>query len=863
MVSKKEIVFDIKEQGVLVSRALKNDLLIEAIRHCAKALKILRSSHIPLPLYFEFYTLIDEKCLSVLSRYLTEAQKTNKVDLNEVYTIIQYTGNILPRLYLLITVGKCFLKSNPEYRIEILKDLAEMTRGEQDPIRGIFLRYYISNNITPVFLTEEFKEVDLSFKCDFIMTNFIECNKLWIRLQFQGFLKERIQHIKDREHIRAIIGLQLLQLSNVLNSDIEKYKSDILPVLNQQLIKCNDVMAQKYIFQVILEVFPVSFHLDTIESLLETTLLLNHDLSISEIVDYLIGRINKGIEKFNIQLIEYTKVFWDYLNELNKKIPSLPLSDFIPLLNNIMDISVDEEKVDNINGYFELLYKKLKGSNVEIGKEEHKLLFDFLIFSNLKRVKCNEKFYFKVLTSSSKWYYDLLQLQPREIKGQIIGTLLSNVVNSNSQLTISSSSQVESLLKISKIMLDDSEGNYIDAAKDIIPKVINFIFMSFKSGTFNNSFEITLKIKNWIYDSNHDFIVNVYPSIINQLWKLVRVCQVIERKYSSNADFCQHYNNLSKQLFRHISRCLGDILMVAKEDDKDSIEMAYKLYLNTATLADQFMLVDISNDFFLQAFELLEEKIINKSFDQISLLKVLIQSLQKTKSLNNEDKVYEDLAIRCVVDASKLLKKQTQSCAISSCSYLWWCKSVTIMSSDKIKSNNKFFKDGKRILECLQKSLRLADSVMDNIMSSQIMLEILEICLYYYDTDEKNETHIGFNYINQLISLIQNTIQSLELEMTTTQFANVERNGELGADKIGLWVMGIGNSYIPITSINDVNSSDDVNNNNKHIDHNNIKPVKELSIQDKIYIPISQFTRILKYIESQKQTNKSYNSINI
>lgn len=53
----------------------------------------------------------------------------------EFYEVVQYAGNIVPRLYLLITVGVIYFKMEGAPKKEILKDLVEMNRGVQNPIR--------------------------------------------------------------------------------------------------------------------------------------------------------------------------------------------------------------------------------------------------------------------------------------------------------------------------------------------------------------------------------------------------------------------------------------------------------------------------------------------------------------------------------------------------------------------------------------------------------------------------------------------------------------------------------------------------------------------------------------------------------
>lgn len=54
--------------------------------------------------------------------------------------------------YLLITVGLVYIKTNTNLKRDLLKDLVEMCRGVQHPLRGLFLRHYLlqcSKNVLP------------------------------------------------------------------------------------------------------------------------------------------------------------------------------------------------------------------------------------------------------------------------------------------------------------------------------------------------------------------------------------------------------------------------------------------------------------------------------------------------------------------------------------------------------------------------------------------------------------------------------------------------------------------------------------------------------------------------------------------
>jgi len=79
-----------------------------------------------------------------LSNYLYDAHQSSGHHLADLYELVQYAGNIVPRLYLMITVGAVYM-SIPEAPVkEILRDMMEMSRGVQHPTRGLFLRHYLS-----------------------------------------------------------------------------------------------------------------------------------------------------------------------------------------------------------------------------------------------------------------------------------------------------------------------------------------------------------------------------------------------------------------------------------------------------------------------------------------------------------------------------------------------------------------------------------------------------------------------------------------------------------------------------------------------------------------------------------------------
>ena len=81
----------------------------------------------------------------------------------------------------------------------------------------------------------------------FIITNFIEMNKLWVRLQHQGHSREREKRTQERKELQLLVGSNLVRLSQLV--DLETYKNIILAPLLEQVVQCRDVLAQEYLLE--------------------------------------------------------------------------------------------------------------------------------------------------------------------------------------------------------------------------------------------------------------------------------------------------------------------------------------------------------------------------------------------------------------------------------------------------------------------------------------------------------------------------------------------------------------------------------------------------------------------------------------
>lgn len=937
---------NIKQNSILMKRQLNKDQLMESLRFASLMLQELRNPNWSPKQYYELYILVFDS-LSILSDYLID-NHPKKYHLADLYELVQYSGNILPRLYLMVIVGTCYLNFEDMLtKQEILKDLIEMARGIQNPTRGLFLRYFISQRTKQYLVgngdgddNDNTLEVT-KFNCQFILNNFIEMNKLWVRLQYQGPLKDRDQRTKERKELQILVGSQLVRLSQIIEDDNDKsfevYSKYILPVLLEQVNKCKDTIGQEYLFDIICRVFPDHYHFKTLKQLLDTTIYLNPDVDINRLIISLINRLRDYVNRETIDMDptndDIFQIFWQYINDIQLKNNGSSLNQLVLLIQNIINLSLNwyKDNFIHIEKLFHFLFDVLTKRTLSKDDIESigPLLFQLLTFTKdpgdndtdvynmILPFASNSSFYYNIIINCPSYTRLLLHLnKTKTVQIDIISTIINQFLKDDLLLTqsitttnsttqdnggpwvIHTKNELEILLNFLQPLIEyhrDDVYNKNQNRQELISKICHVIFNNiirnkkvtpFK--TIEDQLEAVIILKNHlnsnsgIDNNNNDATANqksnsniliTYPSIITIFWKLIRMANFYKSKITEKQDY---YDNLIKQIFKYISRCNNDLydIVTFDEDVTDKIidsdtntrivDYIFKLNVTNANLADQLGYTELAYDFFSQAFTIFEESI-SDSKTQFQALNYITQSLQRTRSLYGEgeeemqgDNYYNSLIVRCTLHGSKLLKKQDQCRAVYLCSHLWWATEINSIGEeetiDEVTSNQSFYHNGKRLLECLQRSLRTADSIMDNVQCCELMVEILNRCLYYFARGEEFETMITSNYINGLIELIKSNLKSLNLEetnLTLDEFKDKHKDDKNRITEKYEYVTGLDGQYWKLPS--------------KDVSTGIISQAQlvkgKLSIHDMIRIPTEHFKRTCNYIVKQQSTDARFKAI--
>ncbi|KAI9832883.1 MAG: hypothetical protein M1819_003913 [Sarea resinae] len=823
----------VRQQTHLMRKCLETPgKLMDALKCSSTLVSELRTSSLGPKQYYELYMSVFD-ALRHLSVYLRESHPVNH--LADLYELVQYAGNIVPRLYLMITVGTVYMAIEDAPVKEIMKDMMEMSRGVQHPIRGLFLRYYLSGQARDHLPTGngDGPEGNLQDSISFILTNFVEMNKLWVRLQHQGHSREREQRTKERQELQLLVGSNLVRLSQLV--DLEAYKNVILQPLLEQVVQCRDVLAQEYLLEVITQVFPDEFHLHTLDQFLSATARLNPHVNVKAIVIGLMDRLSAYAaresesasreEKISLEEEATAKLLEKLKISKESKMPASkadePVGDSTEgskingeaaATEEVSEENSDEAptnaEVPPTNGdsgpkksygipenvkLYEIFYEQVLNLisaqrlqiqditallvslvNLALNIYPERLEYVDQVISYAKEqiaIHANSpdlhsppsqtnilnlllapiKSYFSLFTALAlPNYIPLLQSQTYPIRRAVAAEVSRSILRN--QTKISSAENLEGLLEILKVLVKEgmqqsagypgvqSQRRGVETDESLeeqgwLPRITHLI-----QGPDNDTQFKLLQITRKAFAEGNERIKFTTPALITASIKLAR-------RYKTREHYDDNWSSQSSALYKFMHTSLSALYTRVN----GAADLCLRLFIACGQVADQTGFEEVSYEFFAQAFTIYEEAI-SDSRAQFQAVCVIAGALHGTRGFSKEN--YDTLITKCALHGSKLLKKPDQCRAVYLASHLWWAMEIPARGEEDSKN---LYRDGKRVLECLQRALRVADACMDTAVSVELFVEILNRYVYYFD--QQNEA-VTTKYLNGLIELIHSNLQT-------------------------------------------------------------------------------------------------------
>ncbi|KAG9146532.1 hypothetical protein Leryth_022593 [Lithospermum erythrorhizon] len=621
----------------------------------------------------------------------------------DLYELVQHAGNVLPRLYLLCTVGSVYIKSKAAPAKDVLKDLVEMCRSVQHPIRGLFLRSYlaqVSRDKLPDLGSEyEGDGETVMDAVDFVLQNFTEMNKLWVRMQHQGPFMDKEKLEKERNELRDLVGKNLHVLSQIEGVGLEIYKDVVLPrVLEQPTVDIKTVLSR----------------------LMER--LSNYAASSPEVLpDFL-----------------QVEAFSKFSNAIGKVIEAqsdMPIVGAITLYVSLLTFTlrVHPDRLDYVDQVLGVCVKKLSGKEK---LEDTRATKQIVALLSAPLEKYND-----IVTALTLSNYprimDHLDAGTNKVMAMVI---IQSIMKNNTY--VSTDDQVEVLFELIRGLIKDLDGPSADELdeedfkeeQNSVARVIHLLY----NDDPEEMLKIICTVRKHIMTGGPKRLPFTVPPVVFSALKLIRQLQ------SQDGDLAgEEVPVTPKKIFQLLNQTIEALTWVP------SPELSLRLYLQCAEAANDCDLESVAYEFFTQAFVLYEEEVVD-SKAQVTSIHLIIGTLQRMSVFGVENR--DTLTHKATGYSAKLLRKPDQCRAVYACAHLFWIDDL-----DGIK-------DGERVLLCLKRSLRIANAAqqMANVTRGSngpviLFVEILNKYIYFF---EKGNPQITSASIQSLIELIQTEMQT-------------------------------------------------------------------------------------------------------
>eukprot|EP01061_Rhynchopus_euleeides_P018108 TRINITY_DN29947_c0_g1_i1.p1 TRINITY_DN29947_c0_g1~~TRINITY_DN29947_c0_g1_i1.p1 ORF type:complete len:794 (+),score=426.61 TRINITY_DN29947_c0_g1_i1:72-2453(+) len=716
----------VRQHAGSMRRALEGRHLQEVLKHASLMLAELRTSQLSPQNYYELYVLVTDE-LQELERYFEEEVTVHGRSVEELYEIVQHAGFIVPRLYLLITVGSVYIKTKAAPAKDILKDLVEMCKGVQHPTRGLFLRHYLSTitkNKLPdaenEYIGEGGSVVD---SVDFVLQNFKEMVWLWVRIEQKQVVACPERRAKERESLRLLVGFNLMRLGQLDGIDLNMYVDHVMPRVIEVIANSKDVIAQQYLSEVMIQVFPDEFHLARLSDLLSLlTTQLNDGVNLQSILTGLMDRLARyaetdtGEKKKKWERNALSGMFESFqtaISELTEMKPrALDNVKYVHTMMSLLHLSLkaypdNTERVDEV---FTAVAQRMEGQDLDnktVNLVKKMLTAPVEHYGNMAGVLD--------LNGWPVLLHSLNDIPKREVARD----LCTYSLKSGEPLA-----SVEHVMKVFEFIQPLIEGEVADDDDDydefeddqtLVAKMLHL----FESDTLEVQFKMYSACRKQFGKGGEKRIKFTLPPLVFCFLKLaMRVKKAIDAE-----------EDVGKVKVEKILEYVGGILEVLS-NVKGYGKLSLNLYLQAARTADKCNQPEKCASLMDCALIVYEEEISADSKEQMVQLPVMISTVTSLKRLDEESQ--DKLCSKLCAYSSRLLKKADQCHTVFLCSHLFH------------KSDNE--EKRKKVQECLQRSLKLVDQCPDSLL-----VDILNRYAYFFSNCNENVTA---KHINVLIGLV-------------------------------------------------------------------------------------------------------------
>ena len=757
------------------------------LRFCLKEiynlLMELRTKDLSPKNYFQLFNQVFDEMLFVENYFKDEIRRGRKI--KDLYDSVQQAQTLLPRIYLLITVGSIYMENNKNSCRKVIFDLLSLVKGIQDPIRGLFTRYYLLKMLKEKLpdKNNEYEGINGKFEdtLKFILQNLEEMNSLWIRLKNNKNEELNIKLENERDELKSLIGENITRLSSLNGLTEEIYENQVLPNLISIILSNKDKLSQEYIMGCLIYAFPDEFNMKCMNKILDTFYKMNKEVNKINLFINLMDKLSKFFIKNNDNS-EIKKIIDNTYDLLKNGVKNLieqessndkiDLKSILQLLCSFLNFTINccpnNEKINNTNYSLKLTKDFLNNYSNFLTKDCLKLINNILIIP----LECDKINIFQIQELN-----ELMKFLDFNSRENISIKIIESFVNNKNEI-IDSTEKMNTLINFirpiieGEIEMENNLDDYeVECQQTLVVKLLNLINID----NIDTLYNIINIYKNSIINGSNKRKKYTFPGLMNKILENNYI--IIEEYDNKNNNLTDEQKN-NKNLMNKIETFNIDNI----NNDDDLKNFLKKFYDIIDEILNNFKDPILTFKFNLQIsiqidkintnknnFEEFCAKYLNKSLNLIDLeenkfdsekkyylLNLMVGTIYNFKIFSQEN--LNGLISNLLAKGQKLEKKSDQCQAMIDISNLYY----------------HLLKDKPKVIECLSKAKRFAEFAMTNPIFLSLFILLLNKILYYIEIDD--EDFIQIEFINDTIEEINNHLQTIKNEQNVQEnyLSNIE-----------------------------------------------------------------------------------------
>ena len=769
----------IKAQSFHIHTAIEKNNLRQCLKETYSMLSELRTNALTPKNYYHLFTTIFDEMMIVENFFREEIKRGRKP--RDIYDSVQQAIYLIPRLYLMISAGALVMENEPKSAEEIIFDLLGMIKGVQNPIRGLFVRYYLLKRIKDKLPDKDNVYIEEGGKIEdtlkFLIQNMDEMNRLWIRLSSDVMGNEKILRDKERTELKILVGESINRLSSLDGLTVELYEKEVLPKLIQIILESNDVLSQQYLMECIIHAFSDSYNIKCIESILNTLSSLTPGVDIKGLFISLMEKLAKFI----------TDNSGEDATEEDKKLTSAAMNVYPVLLQYfdrlqketcMLGDNMDVLKLLDLNAAF--MKFSIKCTDIDVLSSINHILTSTLeCFRQLARRLSSDgnKKLSKLLAIPLESNHSLFEMTDFDglilfldysLRKNLALKIIQSLYKDQSKEKLDSVDKIQKLLKLIRPLITDVEDaleeDYMtfESEQNEVSKMIFVV----KSQDPEIIYEIYGELKNVFVEGGSNRRKITLPTLASCI---IQFCHKLSLAYDNKNGLVSEeikknpYSNeiinlidVSKidsdetfyKLMLNIYKLLNEIISIISQENPEN---ALKLYLASAAQVNTIQ-SDRSNyeeacaSFMNAAMNIYQEGKYDQNI-KYSLLSQVVGYLLNFTILSNEN--VENILKILIESGTKMAKRGDQFNSMLSIGQIYY----------------SVLKDGNKVNDCIDKARKYADFAMANPQNLTLFIELLNKFLYYVENGDEIIS-IKPEQIDDIIELIKNHIQTIKNEVS-------------------------------------------------------------------------------------------------